>query len=309
METATSLSDAAVDPSHESGQVCSIIDGQIVLDTVSDDLPDSVLLPGNPDTDVSIPALLDRLREGATATATLEDVTITGKPSLSAIVSRLRRWGVAVLPGLLDDEARALLEAEFAHLMQNRANLTKPHSVTEAENSCCVRLNRKGLCEATYPVTSALFASDTFRAIADAYLGSDAYQLNHQIYVHHTDATDTPLSGALHFDVTRMLKFWVYLSDGTEANGAMRATPGSQSWLKLLRREYMDRKTPKVEIQNQVDETAHQAIPLTGPAGTVFIFDTDVAHGASPVVSGGQRRIMRGHCLENSVAKKIKQRK
>jgi ectoine hydroxylase-related dioxygenase (phytanoyl-CoA dioxygenase family) len=146
------------------------------------------------------------------------------------------------------------------------------------------------------------------RRIADACFGDSPYQFNHQIFVHRTDRTMSPPSGELHFDVTRMLKFWLYLSDGTQANGAMRAAPGSNLWLKHVRREYSDRLIPKSQIRNTVDESALRAIHLVGPPGTLFIFDTDVAHGASPVAQGGQRRIMRSHCTEDLFASRARLR-
>jgi hypothetical protein len=249
---------------------------------------------------VDIGTAIEDLRTAAASIGTLADITIEGdRPKLSDILARLRRWGVVVLPGIVGGVTLGKLEDEFRQFMERQEELRKLFQVDKTEDSCCIRVLTDRLDRNAFPITSSFFASPAMKTIADNYFGDSSYRFNFSIFVHRTEPTLKPLSGELHFDVTRMLKFWVYLSDGSAENGAMRASPGSHLWWKLMRRDYSDRLVPKAQIPNEIDERHHPAIPLTGPAGTMFIFDTDVAHGASPVLPGHERRIMRAHCTED----------
>lgn len=252
----------------------------------------------------SLEGVLSQLRMAAPGS--LQDVTISGRPSVSKFVENLRRWGVALAPGLLPESVVRSLDSEFSALMAARGDLAV--RVDEELGSTCIRLETKRLDSAAYPTVATLFASPVLRAIADAYFDDTDYSFNHALYVHKTEANDTPPSSDLHFDVTRMLKFWINLSDSTVANGAMRCVPGSHLWLRLLRRDYSARRTPKKFIPNLVEGADAQAIHLVGPSGTMFVFDTDVAHGASPVAVGGERRIIRGHCTETELIARAKAR-
>jgi ectoine hydroxylase-related dioxygenase (phytanoyl-CoA dioxygenase family) len=250
----------------------------------------------------------DELAEADANPPLLEDVTVAGEVSVGGIVQKLKRWGIAVLPSLLPADLMVHLERDFQAVMRDRMKLSARFKVDELPDAACVRFVTEKMDDRIYPAISGLFRSPVLRAISDAYLDGNPYQFNHQIFVHRTDETSTPLSGALHFDVTRMLKFWVYLSDGTMDNGAMRAVPGSHFYLSKQRRRYSDNLVEKSKIPNVVDPAVFRAIPITGPAGTLFVFDTDIAHGALPVMPGGQRRIVRAHCTEDVMAERAKLR-
>lgn len=49
------------------------------------------------------------------------------------------------------------------------------------------------------------------------------------------------------------------------------------------------------DIPNVLPEPETPSKPITGPAGTMFVFTSDVYHGASVVQPGLTRRTMRGH--------------
>jgi ectoine hydroxylase-related dioxygenase (phytanoyl-CoA dioxygenase family) len=109
-----------------------------------------------------------------------------------------------------------------------------------------------------------------------------------------TQARQTAPPFALHFDRNNVLKFFIYLTDTDESNGAMRALPGSNLRNRATRLEAL--KTTFVrDIANVVPEPETPSLPITGVAGTMFVFDTDVCHGASTVAAGRFRRTMRGH--------------
>lgn len=290
---------------HDALELCPHFGALIDLEPDQrGDLPGALRTGVDP---ISFEAVVGDLQDAARPGG-LGDVTVPGKPTSSAILQRLRRWGVAMMPGLLPADLVAALEGEFERMMASRAELARTFRVDEEPGSVCMRAPSNRLSGEDYPVTTALFASPVLRALADAYYGDAPYALNHAIFVHRTGENAAPPSGEIHFDVTRMLKFWINLSDATVANGAMRIVPGSHFWLRMVRRDYSERLTPKKLIPNQVEGLEDSAIHLVGPPGTMFIFDTDAAHAASPVLAGGERRIMRGHCTENELIARAKAR-
>jgi ectoine hydroxylase-related dioxygenase (phytanoyl-CoA dioxygenase family) len=97
-----------------------------------------------------------------------------------------------------------------------------------------------------------------------------------------------------------VLKFFIYLTDTDEHNGAMRVLPGSN----LRNRHDRERAMRDInlnDIANVLPEPQTPSIPVCGPAGTLFVFDTDVCHGASAVEPGRHRRTMRGHTHAHSM--------
>jgi hypothetical protein len=169
--------------------------------------------------------------------------------------------------------------------------------VDEGDNLVNLRLIRAQMDAALFPATGALFSDSFMRETADAYFGADSYRLNGEIFVTHLTETRGPQHAppfALHFDKRQVLKFFVYLTDTDEANGAMRALPGSNLRNGEIRRSAMERMALD-EIANVLPEPQTPSLPIRGPAGTLFVFDTDVCHGASVVQPGQERRTMRGH--------------
>jgi hypothetical protein len=95
-----------------------------------------------------------------------------------------------------------------------------------------------------------------------------------------------------------VLKFFVYLTD--EANSAMRVLPGSNVRNRAMREKAMNEGAIN-DVANVLPEPASPSIPVYGPAGTLFVFDTDVCYGASRVQPGHSRRTMRGHSHSHSM--------
>jgi hypothetical protein len=218
------------------------------------------------------------------------------KPGSPAdVAAAVRRWGIAVFPGFVTGEILADLNGEFDLMMANRRALGCP--IDEYGNMVNLRLTRATLPAAHFPATARFFAQPFMGAVADAYFGADAHRLNGEIFVSdlgETKGAQTAPPFALHFDKRQVLKFFVYLTDTDETNGAMRALPGSNLRNRHVREQAMAERDLN-DIQNILPEPATPSVPVCGPAGTMFIFDTDICHGASRVQPGRSRRTMRGH--------------
>lgn len=224
-----------------------------------------------------------------------ETVTHAHLGTPAEVAAAVRRWGIAVFPGLVTGSTLSALNQEFDRMMAARATLGVP--VDESGNLVNLRLTRERLPPEYFPATARLFAEPLMSAVADAYFGAGAYRLNGEIFVSDLAETRGPQPAppfALHFDKRQVLKFFIYLTDTDEANGAMRALPGSNLRNRAVREQAMTEGALN-DIANVLPEPETPSIPIRGPAGTLFVFDTDMCHGASVVQPGRRRRTMRGH--------------
>jgi hypothetical protein len=215
--------------------------------------------------------------------------------SIEDIIDTVRRWGIIVFPGHVQGEQLVKLNTEFDSLIANGRQLG--FASDEYGNIKNIRVNRDKLDSNTYPQTARFFGDSLMSDVADVYYGLGNHKLNWEIFVSElTETTDSQTKPpfALHFDKRNVLKFFLYLTDTDERNGAMRALPGSNYFNRIAREDAM-RKMTIADIENVLPEPAVPSVPISGPAGTLFIFDTDVCHGASAVQPGFTRRTMRGH--------------
>ncbi|MCB2107634.1 MAG: phytanoyl-CoA dioxygenase family protein [Rhodobacteraceae bacterium] len=217
------------------------------------------------------------------------------RPSPAEIADAVRQWGIVVLPRFVDGAQLKQLNDEFDSLINQRRS--RDFGVDEFDNIVNVRVIRDRLDATQFPQVASLFGSEYMNQVAENYYGSGNYRLNGEIFVSELSATQGPQPNppfALHFDKRNVLKFFIYLSNTDERNGAMRALPGSHMRNRRVREHEMVGTTLQ-NIENVFPEPLTPSIPISGSAGTMFVFDTDVCHGASTVEPGLTRRTMRGH--------------
>jgi ectoine hydroxylase-related dioxygenase (phytanoyl-CoA dioxygenase family) len=223
---------------------------------------------------------------------------------IEAIVEHVAQNGALVLPEVIGGEALDAMRAEFRSLIDRGEAIGFP--VNRHEGGVNVRVDRGALSEAEYPAISAFYSADIFHKVAARYFHGQSFHLNTEIFVHETPPTDTPLSGALHFDKRHTFKFWIYLDDLPAEAGATLIVPGSITENRRLREAATSKAASFDDVENITPERASQAVPLTGAAGSIMILDTDCYHGAAPVTPGHVRRIMRGHCRSEAEVSSIK---
>jgi len=217
------------------------------------------------------------------------------------IAEHVRRWGIVVFPGLFQGDRLARLNAEFDLMMALRDRLG--FAIDAYDNMVNIRVARDRLPAEVFPSTRATFAETFMEETAEAYFGGGQYRLNGEIFVTALAETVGPQNAppfALHFDKRQVLKFFIYLTDTDERNGAMRVLPGSNLRNRADRERAM-RDTSLNDIVNVLPEPQTPSIPICGPAGTMFGFGTDVCHGASAIEHGRHRRTMRGHTHAHSM--------
>ena len=215
------------------------------------------------------------------------------------IVSIVKAVGYVILPGAISDEVLTTMRTEFRSIID--AGNGDFYAVDRHDGAVCVRIKPffKMNYSRQYPAIFSFYNSGIFRSItkkfyADCDRGSDYLT---EIFVHETPETQEPLSDKLHWDRAQTLKFWIYIDDLPEEAGPMLIEPQSSERNKNLRiTEHAQKGKLVGGVDNVVATTVKPPIALTAPAGSIMIHDTDASHGASKVLPGHVRRIIRGHC-------------
>ena len=129
----------------------------------------------------------------------------------------------------------------------------------------------------------------------------------HDIFATHDyipvspEALEAAPNGWLHADKKNCLKFFIYLTDIDESNGAFYCSPGSVSAgyglrQKMLRDDnYSEKRRLEVEFPELVKQYPPEAV--NGKAGTLIVFDTDAFHMGGKVEEGKSRLVVRAHCF------------
>jgi hypothetical protein len=164
---------------------------------------------------------------------------------------------------------------------------------TEYSNGRAAHAAKKDLEGSPYQQTLHTFSAPFMERITNEFFGRQM-KTNVIIYFVNDVVGTKHNANDLHFDVQRSLKFFIYLTDTTEENGAFFCVPGSNQKTAAIRKKYGS----EISYDNRhLSRTASigdkDALPIEGPAGTLIIFDTDVFHKAG-FVSKGERRVMRG---------------
>jgi TPR repeat protein len=230
--------------------------------------------------------------------ATLADLTLPRGADARAIVSAVRRWGIAVLPGFLsaDEVARLVAEHRKALTVEAEEVVISPTPTGEMAD-----LNPGRMDRAAFPTVHAVFRNPLFRTVAERYLGRP-FCFNYEIYATYEHRTSTPIID-LHFDKVWTFKNYFYLQDTDRAGGAIGFVPGSHRFGRRVARAHISRaqgralsvRDPHYQaFPNTVDPKDHgEAVYIEAPAGTLIFFDSDVLHCAHALGEGRERRIIR----------------
>ena len=232
---------------------------------------------------------------------TLGDFTVSASFDSDEVVGSLRRYGAAVMPGLVPPGELTALREEFRKVLEERDE-SFAYVIDYAAGEA-VSIMRSKLPAGKYSRINAFFEHPKMRAVADRYVGHPCL-LNYEIYATHEFRPEVDVAPT-HFDKLWTLKFMLYLDDVRDGNAPFGVVPGSchvarkrfrdifeRAHLRTLtmddeRYQAMDNSDPRGEVGEVVD--------IVGPAGTLIAFDTDTFHHAASVANGTQRMILRGH--------------
>jgi hypothetical protein len=228
------------------------------------------------------------------AATTLPEIQVSGnvlRDDVKAIAGRLSQYGVLVIPGLFNPDTVSRLHLEYEKLLNSSEAFVRK---VDYSNGRAVTLNMVDIDVAKYPATGETFRLPYFDALTKLYLGRNDVFANKTVYVVNDVIGTKHHANDLHFDIQRSLKFFIYLTDTTTANGAFSCVPGSHKISSDLRlRHGKNLNYENRELSRQLPVKEEDAISIEGSAGSLIIFDTDVFHRAG-IVTEGERRVMRG---------------
>ena len=123
-----------------------------------------------------------------------------------------------------------------------------------------------------------------------------------EIFITHDYRSDqgTARNGYLHFDRLGTFKFFMYLTDCDKDSGAFSYYPGTYQLGKSLRKKEQGRDYANIKNRLEIDYPelgykTEDVVPIEGPAGTMFVFHSDVFHMGGSVADGRERRVIRLH--------------
>lgn len=125
-----------------------------------------------------------------------------------------------------------------------------------------------------------------------------------EFHITHDYRSDQGLArnGHLHFDRLGTFKFFMYLTDCDRSSGAFSYIPDSYKLGKQLREQAWKETSDYGGAKNRLEldypdlgYKAKDAVPIEGPAGTLFAFHSDVFHMGGSVDEGKERRVIRFH--------------
>jgi len=214
--------------------------------------------------------------------------------SVKEISKRINKDGVLLIENFIDLADLELLNNEFDKALSAEENsYLKKLNYSVGKGA---KLRRSKLNANAYPVTNEVFSSSWMKSICNDILGWFSL-LNFEIYVVNDVVGSDHGAMDMHFDVTRNLKFFIYLTDTKKANGAFTCVPGTHKKTVDIRKKLgKDVNYENLSTSRPTNYLPEEELCVEGGAGTLIIFDTDVYHKAGHV-SEGERRVMRGHCV------------
>lgn len=221
--------------------------------------------------------------------------------TISEIIEEIKANGICSIDSFLLPEEIQKMRNELSSFYDSI-----PHGAQYADSSPVQKgayLAGKALVfrnPGSIPYCNSVFERDFFKDLATGYLGGNC-QRNLQTFSTYEDRvierSEWPRNLFFHFDPYRALKFFFYLDDTTEENGAFRAIPGSHHQCRsvrektdlqtLLNEKYLISQHPELSNLSEKD-----AIFFPGRAGTLLIFDTDIAHTGGIIKREGAKRMV-----------------
>ena len=218
------------------------------------------------------------------------------------VVDIIKRWGICVIPSYLEGQDLAGFQQEVFQVFQYE----KVSDAYGPGGAC--RLKNTPELSLKYPTMHKIFNDDFMLKVTKLYMGRSNFKLNHDIFLtEETNIIDnvddwTP-NMFLHTDKGWRFKFFIYVNDVYEYNGAFRCCPGKQNIGRKVRLEAWQKTSDYSKLENKLDKDRPEfglnnetAIPIEGKAGCLMIFDTDLPHSGARILKEGAKRVIcRGH--------------
>lgn len=157
------------------------------------------------------------------------------EPDASTVTSALSEYGIAFLPGYLDDINKVVaVEKEARGFLNHYPDYAQALSSYPDGNGIRVERERVGVDCAQL---SGVFDQLWMREVAKTFFGAQPYVFNHDLMIVLDVVGTEHLAHQVHYDRMPQLKFFLYLTDTSVTNGAFRCLPGSHHHVKRIQQE------------------------------------------------------------------------
>jgi hypothetical protein len=205
------------------------------------------------------------------------------------IADRIEADGVVIVPEYLEESQASRAARECYRLFRDPPRWAHPEEYSLGRS---VRMERADVNRAEFPSILAALEHPGLEAIADRVFGP-GYIFSRTIYAIHDVVGSRTRVQQLHYDKMRHLKSFVYLSDVGVENGPFHCVPGSHRLTRRIEeRNRGNRVIPTDDDARCLPPDLHRdVVPVVGEAGTLIIFDSDIAHHAGVVERGSRLAI------------------
>ncbi|WP_299483542.1 phytanoyl-CoA dioxygenase family protein [uncultured Roseibium sp.] len=221
-----------------------------------------------------------------------QEVRLSSTASPDEILDVVKAAGGCIVPNFLDKATTEAMRDEFDYLMENTVENVDVHA--DAGYSIAKRALFSDVDEGKFPVIRDVVANRGFKDISTRYY-DDVVDYPSKLFfvrsIGRPDEVVTALPYVMHFDRHQFLKYAILLTDVTEEDGPTWIVPGRTQEFREKRLEMLNSSeiTPGENVLSDFGEE----VALTGPAGSLAIFDTDAPHRAGNLEPGRVRKLLR----------------
>jgi len=221
------------------------------------------------------------------------------QPRLLEMVEDLDKNGIFIIEDYIDTNSLLPLLCIYEKLLKREfgeQDFLKYESLSPGVMIIMQRLK----ASKDFKLINKVFSSNWMNDLSEKFWNSKV-KLNSDIYIGNDLPGTKHVAQDLHFDVKPTLKFFLYLNDVNEENGAFTCVPKSHIITKSIRQT--NSRSISYENRNFTREhkfSSSDEVPVCGKAGTLIVFSTEVFHKAGIVIKN-ERKIMRGHTRPKEV--------
>jgi hypothetical protein len=203
---------------------------------------------------------------------------------VSGILGMLESDGVVLVPGYLDSSPVEAAKRECGRLFYQTPPWAHHEEYSVGQS---VRAERADMDPSTFPTLLSAFARPELENIVSGFFG-EGYIFSRTIYAILDVIGSNTRVQELHHDKMRHLKSFIYLTDVELANGPFHCVPGSHLLTRDLQRENRERNIVPTDDDARMlgADLVNHRVPVLGKAGTLILFDSDIAHHAGTVTEG-----------------------
>lgn len=220
------------------------------------------------------------------------DSQLKHKIDKNKVIAELNNNGFFFVPSLFNNDTMKVINDEFDKLISDKSY---ENSAENFKNVTQLRLSQIELLDKKLLYFYSFFSNKSLKKIISSYFRTN-HKYNHQIFFQKTNLTNKPPANEIHFDKLHQIKIWIFVNSVDENNGPIELFLGSHKENKEKRLNFYEKQDFNSELNNINQYKHSKGTKMTGPMGSVLIFDSDLFHRASPV-NEGKRLIARSHSM------------